>query len=70
VPEYAYSVSLDYRLDYRGCKLNELHASIIELFDLPGGRYLANTWENGMTFSFKTEQDALLFRLKFGELVN
>ena len=44
-----------------------LCASAVELFGLPGDRYITDISEFSMTWSFKDHKDALLFRLKFGE---
>ena len=41
----------------------------IEHFGLPGDRYVTDITANFMTWSFKSEADALIFRLRFGEVV-
>ena len=41
----------------------------MELFGLPGGRYITNIGSDGMDWIFQNQQDALLFKLKFGEVV-
>jgi hypothetical protein len=46
-----------------------LCGSAIELFGLPGGRYITDISEHSMTWSFRSEKDALLFKLKFSEAV-
>jgi hypothetical protein len=46
-----------------------LCAEAVELFGLPGDRYVTDVGEFSMTWSFKDNQDAVLFRLKFGEVV-
>lgn len=45
-----------------------LCAQAIELFGLPGDRYITDISEHSMTWSFKDSNDQLLFRLKFGEV--
>lgn len=42
----------------------------IENFGLPGDRYVTDITADHMTWSFKSEQDALIFRLRFSEVVN
>lgn len=46
-----------------------LCANAVDLFGLPGDRYITDISEHSMTWSFRTEQDALLFKLKFSEAV-
>ena len=46
-----------------------LCASAVELFGLPGDRYITDIGEFSMTWSFRKDKDAVLFRLKFGEAV-
>jgi len=41
----------------------------MELFGLPGGRYITDIGGNSMDWIFRDQQDALLFKLKFGEVV-
>ena len=41
----------------------------VELFGLPGQRYITDINENDMTWSFACSQDALLFKLKFSEAI-
>ena len=40
----------------------------MELFGLPGGRYITNIGGNSMDWIFRDQQDALLFKLKFSEV--
>ena len=42
-------------------------ANAVELFGLPGDRYITDISEQAMTWSFRSDQDAVLFRLKFAE---
>jgi len=46
---------------------NEICAQGIELFGLPGDRYVTHANVNDMTWLFKEEKDLLLFKLKFAE---
>jgi hypothetical protein len=48
---------------------DNLCASAVELFGLPGDRYITDISEQAMTWSFRSDQDAVLFRLKFAEVV-
>jgi hypothetical protein len=44
-------------------------AQAIELFGLPGDRYITDLGDKSIKWSFKSAQDSTLFRLKFGEVV-
>ena len=44
---------------------NEVVANAVELFGLPGDRYITDVNENSMTWSFDDHRDAMLFQLKF-----
>ena len=46
---------------------NEMYAQTIELFGLPGDRYIALAHAITINFYFKIEQDQLLFKLKWSE---
>jgi hypothetical protein len=46
---------------------NEICAQGMEMFGLPGGRYITDTNVTDMTWWFRDEQDALLMTLKFSE---
>jgi hypothetical protein len=39
----------------------------MELFGLPGDRYITHATEHSLTWQFRDAHDALLFRLKFSE---
>ena len=41
-------------------------AQVVELFGLPGDRYVTDVSANDMTFWFRDANDALLFRLCHG----
>ena len=46
---------------------NEICAQGMEMFGLPGDRYITDANVNDMTWWFKSEQDALIMTLKFSE---
>lgn len=46
---------------------NELCAKVIEVFGLPGNRYVYSPSTDYMTFIFKKEHDALLCRVLLSE---
>ena len=48
---------------------NEICAEGMELFGLPGHRYITDANVNDMTWWFKNEQDALLMILKFSNRI-
>jgi hypothetical protein len=48
---------------------NEICAQGMEMFGLPGNRYITDANVNDMTWWFRTEQDALLMTLKFSEAI-
>jgi len=47
---------------------DQLSISSIELFGLPGDRFITDIGPEDMTWFFKSEQDALIFKLKFSEV--
>lgn len=49
-------------------KWNMIAADAVDLFGLPGDRYITDIGEQWMTFSFQDSKDAVLFKLKFGEV--
>ena len=48
---------------------NEICAQGMEMFGLPGGRYVTDANVTDMTWYFKDPQDALLMTLKFSETI-
>jgi hypothetical protein len=46
---------------------NEVCARGMEMFGLPGGRYITEANVNDMTWWFRSEHDALIMTLKFSE---
>jgi hypothetical protein len=67
-PEYCYPVVIPWssQLD-TVTAWNEVCAQGMEMFGLPGGRYITEANVNDMTWWFRNEQDALLMTLKFSE---
>jgi len=47
---------------------DEVCIQAIELFGLPGERYITDISANSMDWIFKSQQDELLFRLKFSKV--
>jgi hypothetical protein len=47
---------------------DQLSIASIELFGLPGDRFVTDISAESMTWFFKSEQDALIFKLKFSEV--
>lgn len=48
---------------------NEVCAQAMEIFGLPGNRYITEANVNDMTWYFKDPKDAILMTLKFSEAV-
>jgi hypothetical protein len=48
---------------------NEVCAQGMEMFGLPGGRYITEANVNDMTWYFKDPNDALIMTLKFSEVL-
>jgi hypothetical protein len=46
---------------------NEICAQGMEMFGLPGGRYITDANVTDMTWYFRDPQDALIMTLKFSE---
>jgi hypothetical protein len=47
---------------------DEVCIHTIELFGLPGSRYITDIGSESMDWIFKDSKDALLFKLKFSEV--
>ena len=47
---------------------DQLSISSIELFGLPGDRYITDITAEHMTWFFRDKQEALIFKLKFSEV--
>ena len=69
-PEFQYHCTIPWRdQDNPMFYWDTLCASAIELFGLPGDRYITDISEHSMTWSFCSPKDAVIFKLKFGEVV-
>jgi hypothetical protein len=68
-PEFAYPVTVRWG---RGADTMEywdqMSIASIELFGLPGDRFITDIGADAMTWSFRSDKDALLFKLKFSEV--
>jgi hypothetical protein len=47
---------------------NELCASSLEMFGLPGDRFITDISAEAMTWIFRSDKDALPLKLKFSEV--
>ena len=66
-PEYPHGMILTWHDDYNEMlRWNEMLASIVQVFGLPGDRYITDVNANDMTFWFGDLHDALLFKLCHG----
>ena len=67
-PEYTYPVTVAlYHNDIP--HWDKICMEAMELFGLPGGRYITDIGGNSMDWIFQDQQDALLLKLKFSEVV-
>ena len=69
-PEFAHPVNMSWTRSDSDTVIrdwNEIWAQGIELFGLPGDRYITDLTAGYATWIFREPQDALLFRLKFAE---
>lgn len=62
-----HEVYVDWTLERNGVYWNEVCASIIEVFGLPGGKYQSNATTDFMVFTFKSKKDAALCRILISE---
>ena len=49
--------------------LEKVAVDLIELFGLPGKKYIGDMGPQWVTWSFRDPKDAMFFKLKFGELI-
>jgi hypothetical protein len=67
-PEFVHPMTISWGLTMGTVRAwNEVCALGVELFGLPGDRYITDLTADHMTWIFREPQDALLFRLKFSE---
>jgi hypothetical protein len=67
-PEFTYSVTIRLNNPDDILGWDNVCARAIELFGLPGGRYITDIGNDRMDWIFKDSKDALLFKLKFSEV--
>ena len=65
-PEHTHGLTLHWARDDYMELWNMRMAQVVELFGLPGDRYITDVNENNMTFWFRDANDALLFKLCHG----
>jgi hypothetical protein len=68
-PEFNYPVTVRWgrgadTMDY----WDQLSIASIEMFGLPGDRFITDIGEHAMTWTFRDSRDALLFKLRFSEV--
>jgi hypothetical protein len=68
-PEYTYPVRVILYDNDDIPGWDEVCMQAIELFGLPGNRYITDISANSMDWIFRSSQDALLFKLKFSKVV-
>jgi len=67
-PDFVHPVQLGWNITIGTVRSwNEICADGMELFGLPGDRYITHATEHSLTWQFRDAKDALLFRLKFSE---
>ncbi len=65
--EHTHGMTLTWNDDYNEMlRWNHMLANIVEVFGLPGDRYVTEITTEDMTFWFRDHHDALLFRLCHG----
>lgn len=69
-PEYTYRVRVSLTDNDNIPNWDKICISAIELFGLPGERYITDIANNYMDWIFKDSKDALIFKLKFSEVSN
>ena len=67
--DYTFYCTIPWRENDNNQRWDEICISAIELFGMPGNRYVTDISQDQMSWIFKTEQDQLLFKLKFSESV-
>jgi hypothetical protein len=65
-PEHTHGLTLHWARDDYTELWNMRMARVVELFGLPGDRYITEITQDYMTFWFRDPNDALLFRLCHG----
>jgi len=67
-PEYTHTVTVRLNNPDDIIGWDEVCIRAIELFGLPGKRYITDIGGNCMDWIFKDSKDALLFKIKFSEV--
>jgi hypothetical protein len=67
-PEYTHPVKVELLDNNDIPHWDEICIQSIELFGLPGNRYITDIGGNAMSWIFKDQRDALLFKLKFSKV--
>lgn len=62
-----HEVIIDYYMEQDGVWWNDLCAMVIEVFGLPGDRFVSSPTEDFMIFTFKSKRDADLCRIMLSE---
>lgn len=62
-----HEVNIDWKIGDTGPYWNELCANIVEVFGLPGGRFVSTPTVDFMVFTFKNKKDAELCRILLSE---
>lgn len=66
-PDYPHGMTLHWTDSYNEMlRWNDLLADIVQVFGLPGDRYITDVSVDDMTFWFRDHRDALLFKLSHG----
>ena len=66
-PEHTHGLTLHWLYhDHEMQRWNHMLANIVQVFGLPGDRYVTEITTEDMTFWFRDHRDALLFRLCHG----
>lgn len=70
-PEYTYRIRIAFTIkDLNNIvRWDLVCAKAVDLFGLPGNKYITDISTDWMDWIFKNEQDALIFKLKFSEVV-
>jgi len=68
-PEFAYPVTVYWGQGADTMHYwNEICAASIEMFGCPGDRFITDIGPDKMTWSFRDNRDAFIFKLKFSEV--
>lgn len=65
-----HQVIVDWHSGQNNIWWNETCAMVIEIFGLPGGRYMYSPNMDHMTFTFKNKKDAVLCKMLLSERIS